>query len=259
VAGAKARAIRLFGGRTASRFAGTLGRMGPGLFGGCSWASAQYEAPVHSLLCRWADCNEYPFRGQERLTLASAGDRACANRAFGLGSTRHSTRNCGPSGPGFGLPVQAGFGRSARRLSETVLEADSSSGPSEAVHSGTTPPSRWIGSSSRPPQRQQLACESHAEGAVPRNCPAWKARAVSPETSVVRTRLPLGASRSSRCGIRVAPNRSHKCPPCGGLRVPATERAVVINCRILGPVAKVAPHVASDNLSSLQAFGPRAG
>jgi len=113
--------------------------MGPGLFGGRSWASAQYEAPVRSLLCRWADCNEYPFRGQERLTLASAGDRACANRAFGLGSTRHSTRNCGPSGPGFGLPVQAGFGRSARRLSETVLEADSSSGPSEAVHSGITP------------------------------------------------------------------------------------------------------------------------
>lgn len=139
VAGAKARAICLFGGRTASRFAGTLGRMGPGLFGGRSWASAQYEAPVRSLLCRWADCNEHPFRGQERLTLVSAGDRACANRAFGLGSTRHSTRNCGPSGPGFGRLAQAGFGRSARRLTETVLEADSSSGPSEAVHSGITP------------------------------------------------------------------------------------------------------------------------
>lgn len=155
--------------------------MGPGLFGGCSWASAQYEAPVHSLLCRWADCNEYPFRGQERLTLASAGDRACANRAFGLGSTRHSTRNCGPSGPGFGLPVQAGFGRSARRLSETVLEADSSSGPSEAVHSGTTPPSRWIGSSSRPPQRQQLACELHAEERSPGTAPRGK-----PEPSLRR-------------------------------------------------------------------------
>lgn len=73
------------------------------------------------------------------------------------------------------------------------------------------------------------------------------------------TVAPRGCQVELRCGIRVAPNRSHKCPPCGDPRVAATERAVVINYRILGPVAKVAPHVASDNLSSLQASGPRAG
>lgn len=62
VTGAKARAICLFGGRTTSRFAGTLGRMGPGLFGGCLRASAQREVQAHSLLCRWADCTGCPFR-----------------------------------------------------------------------------------------------------------------------------------------------------------------------------------------------------
>lgn len=73
------------------------------------------------------------------------------------------------------------------------------------------------------------------------------------------TAAPWGNQVDIRSGLRVNPNRSRMCPPCGSLRAATTERAVVINCRILGLVATVAPHVASDNLSSLQAFGPRAG
>jgi len=38
---------------------------------------------------------------------------------------------------------------------------------------------------------------AHAEGAVPRNRPAWKARTASSEVSDVRTRLPSGAPRST--------------------------------------------------------------
>jgi hypothetical protein len=184
----------------AERRAGSPARWGgwiPASSEAARGASAQREVQVHSLLCRRADCPGCPFRGQEHLPQASARDRACTNQAFGPGSIRQSTQNCGPSGPGFGRFSQAGFGWSVSKLTEPVLEAGSSSGPSEAAQRGYTPPARRIGSPAQPPQRQQLACESHAEGAVPRNCPAWKALAVSSETSAVRTRLPLGAARSS--------------------------------------------------------------
>lgn len=91
---------------------------------------------------------------------------------------------------------QAGFGRSVRRLTETVTRGGLIEWSRRSSLQWNNDPTRPIGDPARPPQRQQLACESHAEGAVPRNCSAWKARTVSSEASDVRTRLPPGATRS---------------------------------------------------------------
>lgn len=56
VAGGAVRAISLFGGRTASRFAGLSGKMGPGLFGGCSHGLRSGRGPERGLLRRRAGC-----------------------------------------------------------------------------------------------------------------------------------------------------------------------------------------------------------
>lgn len=195
VTGVKARAICLFGGRTADRFAGLLGMMDPDLFGGCSWASA-HTRPGSIACCAEGGLQRMSF---PRLGASDAGFgprqglrepvlRSRINQALHTELRTLGSRLCRFS--------QAGFGWSVSKLTETVTRGGLIEWSRRSSSKWNNVPVRWIGGPERPPQRQQLACEWHAEGAVPRNRPAWKARTVSSEASDVRTRLPPGATRS---------------------------------------------------------------